>query len=53
MNEKNKSIMSEFSEIEKQTEELKELINQVIIPNKVWLPSVGIVTLYETRKNNV
>ena len=47
-----KTITEQMAEIDKQVTELKKLLNeynQILTPNKIWLPGKGIVTLWETK----
>ena len=47
-----KTIKEEMAEIVKQTKNLEKLIEEyeeIITPNKIWLPGLGIVKLWETK----
>lgn len=44
-----KTIKERMLEIDTMTEELKKLLQSQITYNKIWLPTVGVVTLWETK----
>ena len=42
-----KTITEQMAEIVKQAENLKKLADEMIVPNKIWLPGVGIVKMWD------
>jgi hypothetical protein len=43
------TIMGLLAQITEETNELKKLMETQITPNKIWVPNVGIVTLWEAN----
>lgn len=44
-----KTITERREELEVMTAELRKMLEQTLVPNKVWIEEVGIVTLWETK----
>lgn len=46
-------MLKKMAEIVKQTKELEKLVKEIeIIPNRIWVPHVGLVKLWEIKKQN-